>query len=144
MFLYWEDTELCWRAGLLGWQVLEDFEALVYHERGGSSGGARWAGEAAKNGLYAHLKLRRWGAVARFAARLAAKTGLGLLRGETALLGAWGWNLRRLPATLRARRQLLRRARGDRRRLEALIEAHARRGRRERRERRARPQLPHV
>jgi N-acetylglucosaminyl-diphospho-decaprenol L-rhamnosyltransferase len=138
MFLYWEDTELCWRAGLLGWQVLEDLDAIVYHERGGSTGGGRWEAEAAKNGLYAHLKLRRWGAIAHFSARLAAKTALRLLRGETTLLGAWRWNIGRLPATLRARRQLLGRARGDRRRLEVLIEAHARRGRRERRARNAR------
>jgi N-acetylglucosaminyl-diphospho-decaprenol L-rhamnosyltransferase len=38
IFLYWEDTELCWRAWLLGRRVLVDLEALVYHQRGGSGG----------------------------------------------------------------------------------------------------------
>ena len=61
IFLYWEDTELCWRAWLLGRRVLADLEALVYHERGGSGGGGRrWDAEQIKNGLYTYLKLMRW------------------------------------------------------------------------------------
>ena len=135
MFLYWEDTELCWRAWLLGWRVLEDLEAVVYHERGGSTGGGRWEAEVAKNALYAHLKLRRWRAVVGFALRLLAKTGLRLGRGQTALLGAWWWNLRHLPATLRSRRTILRQRRANRTQIERLIALHTERGRRERRER---------
>lgn len=136
MFLYWEDTELCWRAWLLGWRVLEDFVALVYHQRGGSTGEGRWQAEAAKNGLYTHLKLRRWRWVGLFALRLAAKTVLALGRERrTDLLHAWWWNLRHLPTTLRSRHAIMQRRKGDESDLDELITVHTRRGHRERNQR---------
>ena len=134
MFLYWEDTELCWRAWLLGWQVLEDYMALVYHQRGGSTAEGHWEAETAKNGLYTHLKLRRWRWVGLFALRLAVKTLLRLLlERRTDLVRAWAWNLRHLPATLRARRSVARRRKVDVSKFERLVRVHVRRGRRERR-----------
>ena len=48
-FLTWEDTELCWRARLAGWRVLEDLEAHVWHLGRGSW--RRWAAEELHNGL---------------------------------------------------------------------------------------------
>lgn len=138
IFLYWEDTELCWRAWLCGWRVLEDLEATVVHTRGASGGGAQWDAEAVKNGLYVHLKLLGWRPVARFAARQAAKTALRLASGRGgALLDAWRWNLRHLGETLARRQELRRHARGDLRHLEQLIAAHTARQRRERSERQA-------
>jgi N-acetylglucosaminyl-diphospho-decaprenol L-rhamnosyltransferase len=132
IFLYWEDTELCWRAWMGGWRVLEDLEARVVHTRGASGGGARWDAEATKNGLYAHLKLLSWPLVARFGARQALKTALRLAVGRGGgLLHAWRWNLTHLGETLARRRELRRHARGDLRRLERLIAAHAARQRRE-------------
>jgi GT2 family glycosyltransferase len=136
-FLYWEDTELCWRAWLLGWRVLEDLQAYVYHERGGSAGNQRWDAERTKNSLYTHLKLMRWRRTLPFAALLAAKTLIKFgLRRDRALLAAWAWNWRRLGETLARRRELARARRGDPSALEQRIAAHERRGARERRSRR--------
>jgi GT2 family glycosyltransferase len=136
-FLYWEDTDLCWRAWLLGWRVQEDFEAYVYHERGGSAGGRRWDAERAKNSLRTYLKTMRWRRVAPFALGLALKTAAKIaLYRERGLAGAWAWNWRRLGETLVMRRELARQRRGDTAELERLIAAHQRRGRAERRARR--------
>ncbi|MEO7911316.1 MAG: glycosyltransferase family 2 protein [Roseiflexaceae bacterium] len=131
IFLYWEDTELCWRAWLLGQRVLVDLEALVYHERGGSGGGGlRWDAEQIKNGLYTHLKLMRWRRVIPFAVLLAGKTFAKLvLRRQPELLDAWRWNWRHLGQTLAARRKLLHARRGDPAALERRIAAHVRRQR---------------
>ncbi|HEU4326341.1 MAG TPA: glycosyltransferase family 2 protein [Roseiflexaceae bacterium] len=137
MFLYWEDVELCWRAWLLGWRVLADLRAVVYHDRGGSAGGRRWDAEQTKNGLYTHLKLMRWRRVLPFAALLLLKTAAKLaLWRDPAILGAWAWNLRHLGHTLAQRRALLARRRIDPADLERRIDAHTRRQKRERRERR--------
>jgi N-acetylglucosaminyl-diphospho-decaprenol L-rhamnosyltransferase len=134
IFLYWEDTELCWRAWLLGRRVLADLEALVYHERGGSGGGgARWDAEQIKNGLYTYLKLMRWRRALPFVALLAGKTlAKMLLRRQPGLLDAWRWNWRHLGQTLAARRELRHARRGDPAALERRIAAHARRQRSER------------
>jgi hypothetical protein len=139
MFLYWEDTELCWRAWLLGWRVLEDLEAQVYHRRGGSAGGRRWDAEQTKNGLYTYLKLMRWRRVLPFAARLAAISvaKLVLYRSPDPLVG-WAWNLGNLRATLAQRRAIARLRRADPAALERLIRAHERRQRAQRRAREAR------
>ncbi|MFN8502092.1 glycosyltransferase family 2 protein [Kouleothrix sp.] len=135
-FLYWEDTDLCWRAWLLGWRVLEDFEALVYHPRGGSGGGARWDAEATKNSLRTYLKTMRWRRAVPFAVALALKTVAKIvLRRQLDLPGAWLWNWRHLGETLALRHELARARRGDPARLERLIDAHTRRGRRARRAR---------
>ncbi len=138
IFMYWEDTELCWRAWLLSWSVLADLEAYVYHERGGSTAGQRWDHELIKNSLYTYLKLMRWRRVLPFAAGLAAKTAVKLvLRRDPRLLAAWTWNLRRLRTTLRERRSIL--GAPDRAaRLEQLVDTHQAGQRRARRARRVR------
>jgi N-acetylglucosaminyl-diphospho-decaprenol L-rhamnosyltransferase len=141
IFLYWEDMELCWRAWLLGWRVLADLQAMVYHERGGSTqrvpGAQRWDAERTKNSLYTHLKLMRWRRTLPFAAQLAAKTlAKLLLQRQTVLLGAWAWNWRNLGMTLARRRAIAQLRRHDPAELERRIAAHEWRGRRERRERR--------
>jgi GT2 family glycosyltransferase len=136
-FLYWEDTELCWRAWLLGWRVLEDLEACVYHERGGSAGDRRWDGERTKNALRTYLKLMRWRRALPFIALELVKTLAKIvIRREPGLLTAWGWNWRHLGETLAWRRELLQRRHGDIDALERLVAIHERRGRHERRERR--------
>jgi hypothetical protein len=133
IFLYWEDTELCWRAWLAGWQVLEDLEASVLHTRGGSGGGGRWEAEATKNGLYTHLKLLPLPAALPYIMRQTLKTTIRVARGQGAeLLAAWRWNWCRLGLTLAQRRELYRIARGDRAHLERLIRIHAARQRHER------------
>ena len=133
MFLYWEDTELCWRSWLLGWSVLEDLHVVVYHQRGGSTGFSRWDAERIKNSLYTHLKLMRWRRVVPFALLLAAKTVVKLIiYRDISLLRAWWWNVRHLPHTLRARRRIQRMRVGEYAALERLIDQHTRRQRRER------------
>jgi len=138
IFMYWEDTELCWRAWLLGWPVLTDLEAYVYHERGGSTRGQRWDHELIKNSLFTYLKLMRWRRVLPFAAGLAARTAIKLvLHRDPRLLAAWTWNLRRLRATLHERRAIP--GRPDRAaHLERLVDMHQAGQRRARRDRRVR------
>ncbi|MFD3162898.1 glycosyltransferase family 2 protein [Herpetosiphon sp. NSE202] len=133
IFLYWEDTELCWRAWLLGWQVLEDFEALVVHERGGSGGGQRWLVESSKNGLYSYLKLRPWSAVFGYSVRMLAKTVIVSLRQRNlAMFKLWIWHLKNLKQTLATRRAIQAQVTADRNAVERLIKQHLARGKRER------------
>jgi hypothetical protein len=40
-FIYYEETDLCWRARLLGYRVVSVPTALVYHLGGATSGGAK-------------------------------------------------------------------------------------------------------
>lgn len=136
IFLYWEDTELCWRAWLLGWQVLEDFEAVVIHERGGSGGGERWLVESSKNGLYSYLKLRPWRAVFGYSLRMVVKTIVVSLRQRNVVLfKVWAWHVRQLKQTLSARRAIQTQITADRSQIEGLIKQHLARGKRERNER---------
>ncbi len=137
IFLYWEDTELCWRASLLGYRIMADLGAIVYHQRGASTGFRRWDDELIKNSLYTYLKLMRWRQVLPFGLTLALKTLLKLAIYRQPGLGrAWWWNIRQLPQTLRARRLIAQRRRTAPAVIERLIADHARRMRRERRERR--------
>lgn len=137
IFLYWEDTELCWRAWLLGWKVAADMQACVYHRRGGSGGTNTWDAERMKNSLYTYLKLMRWRRVLPFAALLAGKTVVKLARHPRRdLLAAWAWNATHLAETLRARRRLARATRLPRAQLEQMIARYQREQARERRARR--------
>lgn len=56
-FLYWEDTEFCWRTYLAGYKIVYDYDAVIYHHVGGSSGNTKWIYEKKKNELYTYLKL---------------------------------------------------------------------------------------
>jgi GT2 family glycosyltransferase len=127
IFLYSEDTELCYRTWLAGRRVLKDWDAVVAHKGGGTGGGRSWSGEQIKNGLYVHLKLRGWRATARYAGRMLAKTAVrGVRLRDPSVLSAWAVNLRELPATLAKRRAVLGSARSqDRERLERLGAEHA-------------------
>jgi GT2 family glycosyltransferase len=128
IFLYWEDTDLCWRAWLAGLRVVKDHEALVHHVRGGSGGGLAAAAEQVRNGLYVHLKLQLWRRTAWFAGRMVAKTLLRFAqRRDPKLFAAWAWNLRHLPRTLSRRRATLRGVpRPRRRHLLELVREHQR------------------
>ena len=129
-FLTWEDTELCWRARLGGWRVLEDLQSHVWHL--GRGNWRRWAAEELHNGLYTHVKLMRWRRTVPFLARSAARTAvkLALLR-DAALLRAWTRLYRELPEARRERRRWLKH-RDRSLALERLVRAHERRRRRER------------
>ena len=136
IFLYWEDTELCWRAWLLGWRVLEDFDACVYHEQGASTRGSRWDAEAAKNGLYTHIKLRRGRFVAAYMVRMLAKTVVySTQQRNLSMLNVWWWNTWKLPTTLRLRRHIFAQRKGELAKIERLVSIHIERGRLERKAR---------
>ncbi len=139
IFLYWEDTELCWRAWLLGWRVVADLRAVVYHERGASTGFRRWDEELTKNSLYTYLKLMRWPLVLAWLGRTLLSSAVKTLMGRWVVWRGWWWNLRHSVSIWRARRQLARQCTGDRRYLEQLIKIHARRTAAERRARAALP-----
>ena len=105
IFLYSEDTELCYRTWLAGRRVLKDWDAVAGHDMGGTGGGRRWSAEQIKNGLYIHLKLRGWPATVRYAGRMVLKTILrGLKLRDPAVLSAWTVNVRELRRTLAKRR----------------------------------------
>jgi N-acetylglucosaminyl-diphospho-decaprenol L-rhamnosyltransferase len=129
-FLTWEDTELCWRARLAGWRVLEDLQSHVWHL--GRGNWRRWAGEELHNGLYTHVKLMRWRQTVPFFARSAVRSTVkfALLR-DLSLLRAWSRLYRELPELLRERRRWVE-DRGRSRALERLVRGHSRRRRRER------------
>jgi GT2 family glycosyltransferase len=127
IFLYSEDTDLCYRTWLAGRRVLKSWEAVADHDLGGAGGGHRWSAEQIKNGLYVHIKLRSWPATARYAARMAVKSLVrGVARRDPAVLGAWAFNVRELPATLVKRRAVRGAASpADRKLLERLGAEHA-------------------
>jgi len=123
IFLYWEDTDLCWRTKLRGRRVVKDHSAFVVHDPGGAGGGDSQSAEQIKNGLYVHLKLASPRRTAAFAARMAAKTLVRLAQTrDPALLRAWTANVRALPRTRRTRRAVLAGVPRERRReVEALL-----------------------
>jgi GT2 family glycosyltransferase len=127
IFLYAEDTDLCYRMWLSGRSVVKVWDAIGDHEAHGAGGGRQWSAEQVKNGLYVHLKLMPWPRTAQFAARMAAKTTLRLAQQrDPALVRAWTWNLVHLPATMRRRRHSLAGVpAARRRRLLALRRLHA-------------------
>jgi GT2 family glycosyltransferase len=107
IFLYSEDTDLCFRTWLVGRRVLKAWNAVAVHELAGSGGGERFSAEQIKNGLYIHLKSRAWPAVVRYGGRMAVKTVVrGVRLRDPAVLGAWWSNLRRLRSTLAKRRAI--------------------------------------
>ncbi|GAB4123715.1 MAG: hypothetical protein Fur005_37590 [Roseiflexaceae bacterium] len=122
IFLYWEDTDLCWRAWLAGYRVIADHAAIVYHERGGSGGGSRWVAEYTRNGIYVHLKLMPWRRVWRFVGRQAIASIARMVRGYGGIPAAWWWNIRHLRSTYRQRRQLLRQKQRELAELDRLID----------------------
>jgi GT2 family glycosyltransferase len=126
IFLYWEDTDLCWRAWLSGMRVLYIPSALIYHERGGSGGGRAWSGEAAKHGLYVHLKLMRWRRAVPYLLRQIPASCLRVLRGQSGAFAIWWWNILNLRKTLAQRRTYLRQRQIDPAYLERLITIHDR------------------
>jgi GT2 family glycosyltransferase len=127
IFLYNEDTDLCYRTWLLGRRVLKSWDAVAEHDVGGAGGGHRWSAEQIKNGLYVHLKLRAWPVTASYAGRMLLKTILrGVRLRDPAILNAWIVNLRELPQTLAKRRATRGAAtQADRDRLERLGAEHA-------------------
>lgn len=137
IFLYWEDTELCWRAWLLGWKVAADMQACVFHRRGGSAGTNTWDAERIQHSLYTYLKLMRWRRVLPFTVLLAGKTIVKLARRPRRdLLAAWAWNAAHLAETLRTRQWLARDRRLPPARLEQMIDLYQREQAHERRARR--------
>jgi GT2 family glycosyltransferase len=107
IFLYSEDTDLCFRTWLVGRRVLKAWNAVAVHDVAGSGGGERFSAEQIKNGLYIHLKLRAWPAVMRYSGRMAIKTVVrGARLRDPAMLGAWWSNLRTLRSTLAKRRAI--------------------------------------
>ncbi len=132
-YLYWEDTDLCWRAWLRGWRVVEALDTTVVHLEGGSGGGKRWAQEEMRNGIYTHLKVLRWRKVAPALVGLALETivEMTVLR-RPAVGRAWIWNVRNLRSTLAKRRSLRALSSGNVADLERRITSHRSRQARER------------
>jgi GT2 family glycosyltransferase len=120
-FLYWEDTEFCWRANLLGFKVVQVFEpdAIVYHLwlstglRNQSTGlrNREWQlFEFLKNKIYAHLKLMSIFYLALYLPYEAIMSsarifyyGSGMY---SSITKAWLWNIHNLRETIEKRRDV--------------------------------------
>jgi GT2 family glycosyltransferase len=121
-FAYKEDIDLCWRARLLGWEILYVPTAVAYHVRGW--GGARLPARdriplearlhSWKNHYLLILKNDRLPDLLRSFPALAGwevlRQGYAILR-DPALFRAYGALLRLLPRALRQRREIMRRRR---------------------------------
>lgn len=100
LFLYWEDTDLCWRARLLGYRVVTVESAVVFHSRG-SSGGARvWAPHQVRNGVIVCVSLLPKMVAGRVTMGLLARAAIYSLLNRsvaplTAFVAAWPRALRR-------------------------------------------------
>jgi GT2 family glycosyltransferase len=78
-FMYYEDTDLCWRLRLRGWRVLYEPAAVVDHEHAGSS--REWSPfftfHADRNRLFMLLKNARPAFLARSYAALVRRSASG-------------------------------------------------------------------
>ena len=108
-FLYWEDTDLCWRAQRAGRRTVVARDVEITHLRNGSGGGAQtWLHLYIQNGIYAHLKSQSWARVVWFVGKQLIALPWRLLRSrDRRLLAAFGWNIRHRARTLRSRRFIL-------------------------------------
>ncbi len=108
-FLYWEDTDLCWRAQRAGRRTVVARDVEITHLRNGSGGGAHaWLHLYIQNGIYAHLKSQSWARVGWFVAKQLIALPWRLLRSrDPRLLSAFGWNIRHCARTLRCRQNIL-------------------------------------
>lgn len=127
-FLFWEDTELCWRAWLLGWRVVTARRSWVYHQKSVTvSQFGRWDAERMRNSLYIYLKLMRWPVAGAYVARMAAATLVKSLRSPALapkLAHSWMWNIAHAPQTWAARCAVQSRRVGSYCALEHMIRAH--------------------
>ena len=128
MFLYWEDTDFCWRAVLAGFRVVSLNEVLTFHmkERSAVSRplARQLAYEAMKNKILTHLKCAPAGMAARFLAYellRSVKRTLLCPTIEPSIWRAWLWNLRHLGGTAWSRREIYSQGSGRARRLLDLI-----------------------
>ncbi len=108
IFLYWEDTDLCWRAQQSGRRTVVACDTAIDHTRGGSGGGSsRWIHHYIRNGIYAHLKTQSWPSIGWFVLRqIIAWPWRAVRRQPQQLAKALWWNLTRLPQTLALRRTI--------------------------------------
>lgn len=105
IFLYWEDTDLCWRAQHCGYRTVAACDTAVIHQRGGSGGGTRWLHQYIRNGVYVHLKLLPWWRVGWFVCRQFLAWPRHVMRGASPQLWqALRWNMHHLSATMRLRK----------------------------------------
>jgi GT2 family glycosyltransferase len=109
IFLYWEDTDLCWRAQRAGMRTVVARDAEIFHQRNGSGGGAhKWLHLYIQNGIYAHLKSQPWLRVGWFVLKQLIAMPLRYIRhADARTCAAFGWNFQFLRQTLLRRRQIL-------------------------------------
>lgn len=109
-FMYYEDTDLCWRMRLAGWDVRFCPEAVVWHDYQFDKGAAKW---------YRLERNRQWSVLSNYSASslmllaplllgtevaVAATAMRGAWVGE--LVRAWGSTVRAVPELLRWRRRV--------------------------------------
>jgi len=114
MFLYWEDTEFCWRANLLGYKVVEVYDAIVYHLW--MSTGLKNRGDAMfeflKNKIYVHIKLLSAFYLALYIPYEMLRSLVRIFfygfRMYPPITKAWKWNISNLSETIEKRREMRR------------------------------------
>ncbi len=116
-FAYFEETDLCWRAWLAGWQVYYAPVSTVYHKIGGSTkkiGSSVINYHSYKNRLMSMIKNLAWlNGLWMIPLHIVLMLGFSiiyfiLLRGRSgwSIYRAIGWNIVHLPANLAKRGQI--------------------------------------
>lgn len=109
IFLYWEDTDFCWRVQRSGRRTVVARDVEIFHQRNGSGGGAQhWLHLYIQNGIYAHLVSQPWSRTGLFICKqLIALPWRLITRADRRVCAAFAWNIRHLPQTLRRRKQIV-------------------------------------
>jgi len=102
-FLYWEDTEYCWRANLYGYKVVQVYNSFIYHIVNASGFATesrkRWTYEFIKNKIYIHIKLMNVGYLGFFLVyEILRSLGRIVIHPylTRSVINGWKWNLNNL------------------------------------------------
>lgn len=107
-FMYWEDTEFCWRSYLFGFRCVLDYDSIIYHKVGGSKdfSSIDIEKESKKNGIYTHIKLMNYRSILGYLCLEAVRNIYHFLRGGNTIksfLYAIKWNIQNIRHTLNQR-----------------------------------------
>lgn len=131
-FLYWEDTEFCWRANLLGYKIIAANKSIVFHVENatGLPTKKKWVYEYIKNKIYTHVKLMSPHYVL-WVLFIEIIYSLGRIflypQFIASIINAWLWNFNNLKSILKKRKEIRSRKKMDDGELIKLIAEHNKR-----------------
>jgi len=131
-FLYWEDTEFCWRANLLGYKIMVANKSIVFHIENatGLPTKNKWVYQYIRNKIYTHIKLTGFSYIL-WVLFIEIIYSLGRIflhpQFTFSIINAWLWNFTNLKSTLKKRKEIRSRKKMDDRELIKLIAEHNKR-----------------